>query len=78
MGSTHITSVVVHGGTVTGWPYILTILVPFTILFTAVATDPGNMLFNHLTNLENSSTEPSFFTSRLVFQLLLPPLIVSS
>jgi hypothetical protein len=69
MGTAHITSVVVHGGTVTAWPNVLTILVPLTILFTTVATYPSNVLFNHLINLENSSTEPSFVTTRSAFQL---------
>jgi hypothetical protein len=69
MGAAHITSVVVHGGTVTTRPYVLTILVPLTMLLTTVAAYPGNMLFNHLTSLVNSSTEPSFVTTRSAFQL---------
>jgi len=69
MGAAHITSVVMHGGTMTTWSYVLTILIPLAVFLTTVATDPGNMLFNHLTNLENSSTEPSFVTTRFAFQL---------
>lgn len=69
MFTAHITRVVVHGGTMTTRPYVLTILVPFAILLTTVAANPGNMLFNHLTSLENSSTEPSFLTSRPEFLL---------
>jgi hypothetical protein len=48
MFAAHITSVIVHSGVMTTWPYVLTILVPFTILLTTVAAHPGNMLFNHL------------------------------
>ena len=77
MGATQITSVVVHGGAVTTWPDILTILVPLTMLLTTVAAYPGNMLFNHLTSLVNSSTEPSFVTSRLALHPLVL-LVVSS
>jgi hypothetical protein len=69
MDATHITSIVVHGGAVTAWSNVLTILVPPTILLTTVAAYPGNVLFNHLINLENSSTEPSFVTTRSAFQL---------
>ena len=69
MGAAYITSVVVHCRTMTGGSYVLTILVPLAILLTAVAAHPGNVLFNHLTNLVNSSTEPSFVTSKLVLQL---------
>jgi len=69
MGAAHITSVIVHSRTVTTWSYILTILVPLAIFLTTVATYPGNMLFNHLTNLANSSTDPSLVTSRVAFQL---------
>ena len=52
MSTAHITSVVMHGGTVTTWSYVLTILVPPAVFFAAIAADPGNMLFNHL-NLIN-------------------------
>jgi hypothetical protein len=69
MFTAHITSVIVHSRTVTTWPDILTILVPLTMLLTTVAAYPGNMLFNHLTSLVNSSTEPSLVTSRVAFQL---------
>jgi len=77
MFTAHITSVIVHSRTVTTWSYILTILVPLAILLTTVATYPGNMLFNHLTNLVNSSTEPSLVTLRFEFQGLVF-LVVSS
>jgi hypothetical protein len=69
MGAAHITSVVVHGGAMTGWSYVFTILVPLAVFLTAVATHPSNMLFNHLINSVNSSTDPSFLTSRPEFQL---------
>jgi hypothetical protein len=52
-----------------GWAYVLTIFIPFAMGDTTVVAYPGNVLFNHLTNLENSSTEPSFVTSRVAFQL---------
>lgn len=48
MSTAHITSVVVHGGTVTTRSDVLTILVPPAVFFAAIAADPSNMLFNHL------------------------------
>ena len=67
--ATHIASVIVHGGIMIGWAYVLTIFIPLAVGYTTVVAYPGNMLFNHLTNLENSSTEPSFVTTRSAFQL---------
>ena len=77
MFATYITRVVVHGGTMTAWSNVLTILIPLAVLLTTVAAHPSNMLFNHLTNLVNSSTEPSFVTSRLALHPLVL-LVVSS
>jgi hypothetical protein len=54
MGAAHITSVVMHGGTMTTWSYVLTILIPLAVFFTTVATDPGNMLFNHFNRSRSS------------------------